>query len=332
MLFLGGCFGPDASTCGSLVCPAGSVCSADESRCIANAQLAACRGVADGADCIVSDANGTCREGVCEPWHCGDQVRNGGETCDGDDLGGVDCRRFGFANPDGLVCGNSCNFDFDGCGSSIQLVSNAFERATFSIDTLAYDVSVPAGDGLFLLVSVILGVYDCSTDDSPAVVSVTSNGTALVPVAAVVGSPCSAIATRTEQWRLVAPSVGMNHIEITLERASYTAHSAAFVFTGVDQDMPIHATAQMTGVGTSASLDIVSAPGDVVVDIVSHGNSILGAGADQMVIYVRNGSPASSGDNSSASWGPGASPSVTRTWTFGADDEWQLVASSLRRR
>lgn len=335
MLLLGGCLRPDSIPCGSLVCPADSVCAADESRCIANAQLDACRGVAEAADCMVSATNGTCHEGVCEPWRCGDLARNGGESCDGADFGGLDCRRFGFANPDGLVCAHSCAFDLDGCGTAIQLVSNAFVRGgggSSSVDSLAYDVSVPPGDGLFLLVSVVLGVYDCTIDNTPAVVAVTSNGIALVPVAAVVGSPCSAVATRAEQWRLVAPPVGTNHIVIELEAASYTAHSAALVFSGVDQDMPIHDTAQTTGIGTSASLEVVSAPGDVVVDTVSQGHSILGASADQMVIYVRNGSTDSSGDNTSASWGPGASPSVTRTWTFGATDEWQLVATSLRRR
>lgn len=46
---------------------------------------------------------------------CGDDVINGGEPCDGDDLGGLDCLDFGFYEPDGLLCTSGCTFDTGDC-------------------------------------------------------------------------------------------------------------------------------------------------------------------------------------------------------------------------
>lgn len=45
---------------------------------------------------------------------CGDGLINGNEECDGQNLGGLDCTAFGFADPAGLVC-DGCNLDEDGC-------------------------------------------------------------------------------------------------------------------------------------------------------------------------------------------------------------------------
>lgn len=45
---------------------------------------------------------------------CGDGVINGGEECDGQDLGGLDCTDFGYVQPAGLACEN-CIIDPDGC-------------------------------------------------------------------------------------------------------------------------------------------------------------------------------------------------------------------------
>jgi cysteine-rich repeat protein len=45
---------------------------------------------------------------------CGDGVRQGGESCDGTDLGGSDCTTFGFAGGV-LLCTAACAFDTTGC-------------------------------------------------------------------------------------------------------------------------------------------------------------------------------------------------------------------------
>jgi len=45
---------------------------------------------------------------------CGDGVKDGGEECDGADLGGTDCTDYGYGSPDGLGC-TACELDFSSC-------------------------------------------------------------------------------------------------------------------------------------------------------------------------------------------------------------------------
>jgi hypothetical protein len=324
-----GCFSPEATTCGELVCPGNAVCSADGSRCILKQQLEACRSLENNADCVVAGAGGSCRDGVCELWRCGDGVRNGGEVCDGDDLGGIDCRRFGYANPDGLACLPVCAFDIDSCGSAIQMLAHATARDEGG-SGLTYSFTTPAGDGLFLLVSV--HVAGTCGADTPPVRSLTYNGAPLAPITAVVGTPCNDKATRSEQWHLVAPPVGPGTIIVDLEYSTYTTHSTAIVFSGVHQTTPIRATSQTKGTGTTASVAVDAAPGDIVVDTVGQGASILAPGDDQNAIVVRNAGTGSQLDNTAASWSTGHSPDVTMQWTFGSSDDWHLIATTLRRR
>jgi len=63
----------------------------------------------------------TCRYDVsgCS-GRCGDNVRNGApgdplELCDGTDLGGSDCTKFGYYSPSGLACNALCGFDTQNC-------------------------------------------------------------------------------------------------------------------------------------------------------------------------------------------------------------------------
>lgn len=48
------------------------------------------------------------------PVTCGDGIANGGESCDGEDLGGQTCADFGFEEGT-LVCDSECNILTDGC-------------------------------------------------------------------------------------------------------------------------------------------------------------------------------------------------------------------------
>lgn len=53
----------------------------------------------------------SCTHGLCRVGRCGDGVRNGGEDCDGDDVGGETCwERDGFNGGD-LECRPDCTFD-----------------------------------------------------------------------------------------------------------------------------------------------------------------------------------------------------------------------------
>ncbi len=48
---------------------------------------------------------------------CGNNIAEGGEFCDGTDLGGHDCQDFGYVNPAGMTC-TGCMLNGDGCAPS----------------------------------------------------------------------------------------------------------------------------------------------------------------------------------------------------------------------
>ena len=114
---LSACLEADVVSCADgRVCPAGSRCDDDRQRCVSPEQQLACDGLAEEAACDFSGAPGTCRAGACDPLICGDGLRSGTESCDGEDLGGTTCASLGFyAQTTGIACGIDCRFDTRGC-------------------------------------------------------------------------------------------------------------------------------------------------------------------------------------------------------------------------
>jgi hypothetical protein len=111
------CYGVPGVLCADgRVCPGGTTCDLPSDRCVTGEQIVACRDKADGEVCSVDERTaGVCDGGICRYPRCGDRVRNGGETCDGDDLGAAQCTTFGFYGGD-LVCNASCTgFDVARC-------------------------------------------------------------------------------------------------------------------------------------------------------------------------------------------------------------------------
>ena len=97
------------------LCPAGNTCDDANHRCLSPEQSAACAGRAEGDDCTLTGITGVCQGGICEPLICGDGIRTGTESCDGNDLGGATCKTAGFYEPDGLACTPFCTFDTSQC-------------------------------------------------------------------------------------------------------------------------------------------------------------------------------------------------------------------------
>ena len=112
-----GCLAPQATTClDGRVCPPNSRCDVVNHLCITPTEEAACTGLDEGSVCSVSGASGACRQGICQPFTCGDGVRTAPEPCDGDDLGGQTCKSLGFyGQTTGLACSPTCMFDTSGC-------------------------------------------------------------------------------------------------------------------------------------------------------------------------------------------------------------------------
>ena len=125
-----GCLSFDDVQCADgHLCPPGSRCDDVHGGCILPAQLQACANTDDGEDCEIDGAGGTCVNGGCVAWFCGDGMLNGGEACEGSDFGvgadgvAVDCTTFGFTNHAGLICTDACHIDrtqcTGGCGDNM---------------------------------------------------------------------------------------------------------------------------------------------------------------------------------------------------------------------
>lgn len=115
VLLFGACVRSQATPCGDLLCPEGSICSKGNT-CVSGALVTACSGRASGAACTLSElGDGTCQSGLCIVGRCGDGAVNGIEACDGADLGGRTCVDFGSTDARGLACTADCSFDKSGC-------------------------------------------------------------------------------------------------------------------------------------------------------------------------------------------------------------------------
>jgi len=193
--------------------------------------------------------------------------------------------------------------------------------------SLTFSLTIPTGSSRFLLVSVQLGT-SCSLG-SPDITSVTYDGVALTQITSIVGTPCGPSTTRSDQWELVAPATGTHDIVVELSANAQTVHSGAMAFTGIDQLAPVRGSASASGAGTSSSVTVASAVGDVVVNTVGQGNSVSAPGPGQTPQFLRNVDSSNTLNNSAGSTAPGAE-SVSMTWTFGSSDEWQTISSSLR--
>jgi hypothetical protein len=115
--FVMGCVSFEGVRCeNGRICPPGGRCD-DNGGCILPTQIAACEGMTkvDGDECTIDGAGGTCVQGGCVAWFCGDHTRNGAEQCEDDDLGGKTCLDFGWNNSTGLECDGNCMLDDSGC-------------------------------------------------------------------------------------------------------------------------------------------------------------------------------------------------------------------------
>ncbi len=83
---------------------------------------------------------------------CGDGVVNGGDLCDGGDLGGASCTSFGYASAAGLACNASCDaYVTTGCaavcGNAVAEPGEACDTGGASASCDANCTAVSCGDG-----------------------------------------------------------------------------------------------------------------------------------------------------------------------------------------
>lgn len=147
VLIFTSCKADKTTPCGDQTCRSGYTCDTIHDECVIPAQLEACVGEADGAECSINGTYGyVCDQEVCLQSECGDGILdvhtgeqcddgnhvdddecpnnctlscgdgtvNPGEDCDGNDLAGETCSTRGYDTGQ-LTCELNCSFDESNC-------------------------------------------------------------------------------------------------------------------------------------------------------------------------------------------------------------------------
>ena len=188
--------------------------------------------------------------------------------------------------------------------------------------TVGHTVS---GSNRLLLVGITLGSNTLQTRQAT---SVTWNGAALTLVGAVnhVTSPSR---SRTEIWRLVAPTAGAYDVVVnlngSLDSTGYQAVVSVMSFTGVDQTTPLGTYASSYGTAATQSVAISSAANELAFAV---------AGA-QTQLLTNSGNTEYWNDNTmyrtfAAGGTKAGASSVTMTWTKGTTSIWTMSGVSIK--
>jgi len=196
--------------------------------------------------------------------------------------------------------------------------------------TMVYSVTIPPGVTdryMLVLVAIPSDCHPASVTET--VTGVTFDGVALTQLKSLLGTSCPALSTRSDHWGLVDPHEGTHDVAIQLSGiAQYTIHSGALVFGGVNQTTPVRATAALGGDGILSSIDVLSAPNDLVVNTVGQGNGVSTSG--QTIRFIQNVDTSNSLNNSAASTQVATGTTTTMDWTFLNTDQWQTISTTLR--
>ncbi|MFC2046308.1 Ig-like domain-containing protein [Chloroflexota bacterium] len=128
---------------------------------------------------------------------------------------------------------------------------------------------------------------------------------------------------RTELWVLVAPPEGTHTVDLVVDNST-TIEAGATTWNGVGA---LGSNAGASGSGTTASVDISSSSGEVVVDVVGtqHAEATVEAGEGQTERWNEVGTYGVG----AASSEPGAS-TVPLSWTLAEGETWAISAVALR--
>jgi subtilisin family serine protease len=182
-------------------------------------------------------------------------------------------------------------------------------------DTLSWSHTTSGSDHM-----MIVGV---TTRSNRSVTSLTYNGISLAKIRH--DNPGSDV--RTESWYLIAPNEGTHTVNLAVEDTT-TIEAGATTWASVGQTAAtaLGTNAGATGLGSIASVEVASASGEVVVDVVGTQN----AGATVTV-----------GDGQTERWnqvgtaGVGAASSepgagtVTMSWDLAQPESWAISAVTL---
>ena len=218
--------------------------------------------------------------------------------------------------------------DAPGTQPKVELYATGQNAGSAAI-TIPFSVPPGTQGNLFMTVVVAIGGQCATPAASATVTSIAFGSAALAQVNAITGTACSTMQTRSEVWALSAPSPGVANTTVQLSGGSESMVVAIVLFSGIDPATPVRASATASGSGTSSTVTVASAVGDLAVDFVGQGTSVSVPATADNTLFLDNVSTLDTLDNIGASTVTSAGSSVTMGWDFGASDEWQTIALSL---
>ncbi|PLK49628.1 cadherin domain-containing protein [Uliginosibacterium sp. TH139] len=190
---------------------------------------------------------------------------------------------------------------------------------TIGATSLTFSHTVDAGSNSLLIVE-----YSTRGTTSPA--SITWNGMALTRLDTV----SNVDVVTTEIWYLKNPGAGTANIVVTMPGPAKEFSVGATTFLNVDQSSTFGTVAKATGIGSTASVNVSSASGDLVIDSLATrqqtGSPTLGAGQSQL--WTNSPGIGSAEPRGAGSTEAGAA-SVSMSWTLTDSWEWASLGVSL---
>ena len=190
--------------------------------------------------------------------------------------------------------------------------------STSGSNSLTWSHTVVAGSDRVMIVGI-------SIEDGGATVSgVTYDGVAMTFLGRQLGNHS------VELWQLIAPNVGTANVVANFS-SSVQAVGGSAAFNGVHQTTPTGAFQSAGGSGTTPTLNVTSAPGELVIDtlIANDTPTTIGTGTNQLTQWID-----ATGSGGSTIGGAGSieigAASVPMTWNLSSSVEWEIAAVSLK--
>lgn len=209
-------------------------------------------------------------------------------------------------------------------GSSLPVAFDALAPSSSGLScasctTLSWNHTVTSTANSLLTVSVAVG----SQNDGPLSLTATYNGVAMTSAAKVHADGQSA--GFTQLFYLKAPDAGSHTVRITLSGGSADLEAGSVSFANVSQTTPLKNITTNFGSGTSASVVVPSAAGDMVVDSAANGSAINASG--QTLQWKNNQNTHTGGGDGAQSVATG---SVAVTMSYGvANDWWGIIGADV---
>jgi Chitobiase/beta-hexosaminidase C-terminal domain/Fibronectin type III domain len=204
--------------------------------------------------------------------------------------------------------------------STVTLDSSSAGQATPSASSLSWTHTVGSAGNPLLVVGASVG----KVPDTGLSLTAKYNGVAMTSAGVVhTNNQTSGFA---QLFYLVNPPTGAHTVTLTLAGGAAEIEAGSVSFTGVNQSRPIGNIATNFGAGTSGSVAVASASGDMVIDVVGRGGAI--ATSTQTLRWLDNQNGSTGAGNAAQSTASGA-PSVTMGYTFSTNDWWGMIAADV---